>query len=536
MSHLRRRWPRAARAFSLAALVFAGLFLVYTRAEAPLPTWDAYGTIFPALSLLNDGDLSLAPPEIPFLFQWRMPETGRRLQLSIWDRMIIDGQPANELYRAGKLRADGTPYYFITRAPGGEYVSTFGPGAAVVTAPFFAAMTFPDAAVRLRNVVPLIERSGLVAAALTAATAVILLLTSLRYLSPLRALLVATIFGLGSCAWSLGSQALWAQTALQPFLALGIDQFLRVRDRRAFALTAGLALGCAVCVRSVTALVLVAVGLHLLVTDRKALALCVVGALPPLALLAAYNARHFGSPSVEAHVLVGTAIALGKTGSSDLWSTPLWRGALGLLISPARGLLVYSPILLLSFVGAYRVREEQWRAFWPIAAAAAVVMVTRFKWFDWWGGYSYGYRPLMDAIVPLVILVIPAIGTDRHGAAWRVAVGVMLAWSVGVQWIGTAYDSGGWDAPTYFQVRAPDGTTSDLADRQQAAELARQNGGRVTSVVHSIDDPRYRDRLWSIADNPIAYYYRHRGEALARRNASLDTFTKGPVEMRHAGP
>ncbi len=491
----------------IAAVVFAVLLGIYASSPAPLPTWDAYANVFPALSLLNDGDLELAPTEIPFLFAWSMP--GRRLQIPVWERMIIDGTPADALHRDGKLRMDGSPYYFVVRAPGGEWIGSEPPGAALAAAPLFKLLTLPDTAASLRNVVPLVAQSKLVAAFFTAVTAAIVFLIAARWLGTARGLLVAAIFGLGTCAWSLGSQALWAQTAMQPFVALGIDQFFRLRDgRRGFAVTTGLALGCAVCVRSTSLFVLVAIGAYLLATDRKALALCIAGALPPLAVLAAYNARHFGSPFVEAHMTMGTAVAVAKTGSPDLWSTPLWQGALGLLVSPARGLLVYSPILVLSFVGAYHaLRDAGWRPFAPLVVAAAVVMAMRFKWFDWWGGFSYGYRPLMDAIVPLTLLTIPALGARRFdGRAARAFVAVALAWSIAVQWIGTAYDSQSWD----------------------------RHGGTDTRVNRNVDDPKFRDRLWSLTDTPILWYLVHRDEALAIRNAALYRFMKPPVEMRRA--
>ena len=489
----------------LAALVFAALMMVYSANDSPLPTWDAYANVFPAFSLLNDGDFAIAPSEIPFLFTWSLP--GRRIQISVWDRMIIDGSPAEELYRAGTLKAEREAFYFLMRAPGGEYVSTEPPGTAVAALPFFKWMTLPDTRASLRNVVPLVGKSKTIAAIFMAATGAIVFLTAVRFLGPLRGLLVAAIFGLGTCAWSLGSQALWAQTGMQPFLALGIDQFLRIRDRRGHAAIAGLALGGAVACRSTSVFVLAAIGVFLLIRDRKALALCVAGALPPILLLAAYNARYFGSPFVEAHNLMGPAIAIAKTGSPDLWSTPLWLGAAGLLVSPSRGLFVYSPIMALAFVGAWRaLRDREWVAFLPLVAATAVVMAMRFKWFDWWGGYSYGYRPLMDTIVPLGMLVIPAIGTRRHGPIFSGIGAVLLAWSIAVQWIGTAYDTTSWD---------------------------RRIVGR---EIQSVDDPRHRARLWSVGDNPIRYYATHRSEAVATRAAALGDLMRLPVEVRQAAP
>jgi hypothetical protein len=177
------------------------------------------------------------------------------------------------------------------------------------------------------------------------------------------------------------------------------------------------------------------------------------------------------------------------------------------LFSPARGLFVYPPILVLAFIGAYRVvREREWPELVPLVAATAIVMAMRFKWFDWWGGYSYGYRPLMDAIVPLTLLVIPAIAAPWRNRSTRALVAVLLAWSIGVQWVGTAYDSQSWD----------------------------RYGGPPSRVSRNIDDPAHRDRLWSIRDNPIAYYFLHRREALALRDASLREFMKPPVEMRRA--
>ncbi len=493
----------------LAALVFVALLAIYASTLSPLPTWDAYANVFPAFSLLNDGDLAITPSEIPFLFTWVLPATGRRLQVPIWDRMIIEGSPAEDLYRAGKLRVEKEAYYFIVRTPGGEYVGTEPPGTAVAAAPFFWVMTLPDTARTLRNVVPLVQKSKLIAAIFTAAAAALVFATSARFLGPCAALLVALVFGLGSCAWSLASQALWAQTGMQPFVALGIDQFVRVRDRRGHALVAGVALGCAVACRSTSVFLLGAIALYLLVKDRRALALCVAGALPPLLLLAAYNFRYFGSPFTEAHALMGPGIAIAKTGSPDLWQTPLWLGAAGLLFSPARGLFVFSPVLALSFWGAYRVlRGRADAVFLPLVAAAALTMVLRFKWFDWWGGYSYGYRPLMDAIVPLALLLVPALQAWRPRALGRVVFALALAWSIGVQWIGTAYDSLGWDE-------------YGVADHR---------------VSRSIDDPRYRGRLWSIRDNPIAYYLVHRSEALASRDANLGELMRLPVEVRRVRP
>ena len=43
--------------------------------------------------------------------------------------------------------------------------------------------------------------------------------------------------------------------------------------------------------------------------------------------------------------VIGGHVALEKTGSESKWSTPIFRGALGLLFSPSRGIFIYSPVL-----------------------------------------------------------------------------------------------------------------------------------------------------------------------------------------------
>ena len=108
--------------------------------------------------------------------------------------------------------------------------------------------------------------------------------------------------------------------------------------------------------------------------------------------------------------------------------------------------------------------------------------------------------------IPLGLLVIPAIGTRRHGVLFHGAFAALLAWSIAVQWIGTAYDSTSWD---------------------------RRIVGR---EIQSVDDPRPRGRLWSISDNPIRYYATHRSEAVASRDAALGDLMRLPVEVRRVAP
>ena len=72
--------------------------------------------------------------------------------------------------------------------------------------------------------------------------------------------------------------------------------------------------------------------------------------LPPLLWFTAYNMHYNGSP-------FSTGFAVGMIDPSRLWSigshlfrTPLIEGLAGILVSPSRGLFIYSPILLFAFL------------------------------------------------------------------------------------------------------------------------------------------------------------------------------------------
>jgi hypothetical protein len=107
-----------------------------------------------------------------------------------------------------------------------------------------------------------------------------------------------------------------------------------------------------------------------------------------------------------------------------------------------------------------------------------VLWLPAFVWFDWWGGWTYGYRPIVDSAPLLAILCVPAIDRILARPAWRCAFAAAVSWSVFVQLLGVlVYASPGWNA-------RPVSASGPLAD---------------------IDLPEYRARLWSFRDWQIGY-------------------------------
>jgi hypothetical protein len=89
-------------------------------------------------------------------------------------------------------------------------------------------------------------------------------------------------------------------------------------------------------------------------------------------------------------------------------SNTIYEALAGNLISPARGLFIYSPIFLFSFLGIYYKWKEETLSLFDYA----IFLTVLFHWIlvsrnlNWWGGHCYGYRLLSDMIPFFVFYLI----------------------------------------------------------------------------------------------------------------------------------
>ena len=133
------------------------------------------------------------------------------------------------------------------------------------------------------------------------------------------------------------------------------------------------------------------------------------------------NAVRFGSP-----------LNFGYSG--EAWTTPPWVGVPAALLSPGRGVLWECPAIVMAVVGAALL----WRSARRIEAVALaglplVLFVEASMYFDWVGGWDWGFRYFQPAL-PLVA-VLAAVGTGAlHGRAGAVVpaalVGIGLVWNI----------------------------------------------------------------------------------------------------------
>ena len=516
-----------------AAAIFFALLLVYVGNGDVLPGNDAKPNVYLALSAIHDFDLSFTPDEMPFMFAWTLSRGGDELTVypRSWEQQF-DGRTFAEWRDQGRLEPVSEKYYIVPSRKSGQYVSMYGPGAGLTAAPAFAVaeLVFGDLRARPRV---LWHTTKVVASVLVAGSAAFLFLSLLSMTSRSRAVLLALAYGLGTGAWSSSSQTLWQHGPNMLFLSVGTFLFLRNPLGKGAAAGCGLAYALATACRPNSALVLVAVGAYLLWANRKRAVPLVLGAAGPLLLLAVFNTQHYGSAVRFGQTLRGLAEAETITGAPGAWHTPLLEGLGGHLVSPSRGLLVFSPFLLFALWGVLRIwRDNEYVKLRPLTVAVLAILLLSSKWYYWWGGWSYGYRLIVDMALLLTLFLAPVIHAVFR-RRWILGVFVvLLAWSVGVQFLGAyAYNLRGWNARVAgYAIQVPGQADPVIVpDRDDADRMVRSTGGRVTGVVRlDVNSPEHRHRLWSWRDPQIGYYLRNFAESRRIKREMMERWFEDP--------
>jgi hypothetical protein len=179
---------------------------------------------------------------------------------------------------------------------------------------------------------------------------------------------------------------------------------------------------------------------YAILTCRRRAGWMLAGAPLPLALLAIYQARAFGSPFRNGYAFVSRP-EFAEGMSHGLMGIGLPRpGVLvELLVFRSRGLLYTAPVLLLALVGLGRkvaVDLRARRAEGPLAGAVVLFfLLATAGYYMWYGGSAFGPRMVIPAL-PFLCLGLPfAFSRPRP---W--VFGVLLAISVANQLGATAVE------------------------------------------------------------------------------------------------
>jgi hypothetical protein len=331
------------------------------------------------------------------------------------------------------------------RETGGHLVSSSPIGTPMVAVPFYAIAwgwfilhDWTEAS----TILVLAEKVEKPVAAAIAALAVAFVYGALRRRVSLRSALVTALgFGLATSMWGTASQMLWQQGPVAFSVSLGLLFLTWPSSPRWSIAAGGAAFGLAFACRPTSAIFLAAAGLAVLVGGRsladgvRRSALFALSALPVIGLALLYNLVYYGN-------LLGW---YGQAkGIFELARLPI--GFAGLLVSPNRGILVFSPVVALGFAGFVRSwlspRRDPLVACLGAGAIAHIVLVATYR--DWGAAFSFGTRYLTD-ILPILALAGGEI-VERLTRAPRRIFALLLAWSLLVQLNGVVcYPASNWN-------------------------------------------------------------------------------------------
>ncbi|HXW00624.1 MAG TPA: hypothetical protein VEC93_19565 [Anaerolineae bacterium] len=281
------------------------------------------------------------------------------------------------------------------------------PGISFITAPLiWLGHRLPDL-----NAVHAGLLTNAIVTALTASFLFIWLI-NLGFTQP-AATLTALGYGLGTIAW-VYARMFWESSLLAFFFLLAVWAAYRAthlaqpQRRWWWLLLCGLALAISLTLRFEAVLALVLIGLYL-------------AASRPRSEEATRGGEAYQRPSrlmlyLVPSFLVGLSLlyfnfirygSFSETGYSQeiLFREP-WVGAYGLLFSPGRGLFIYSPLLLLLFLGVRPAWQRLPRFyFWLIVALCLGYWLFYGAWFAWGGAWGWGPRFLLP-ILPLLMVFV----------------------------------------------------------------------------------------------------------------------------------
>lgn len=332
-------------------------------------------------------------------------------------------------------RLDPVPY-FMHQARDGRWLSSYPITTPLLVTPLWLPVVWwlqrhqiEDDDVRFRLASVVMERVA--AALITAISVSLLCLAACAVTSSGVAMAITLVYALGSNTWATSSQALW-QHGLAELSLAGLSVFLLSADTRRNAVAAG----------GFAALALLA---------RPTMAVFAL-----LALVFVWRERRtrlwafLSLPMVGMAFLLVSAAHLGSGDSAAFRSVrfgvPHPERLAGLLFSPNRGLLVYTPAAVLAVAGLLRrsTRASPWLMYLGTGIGGYLLLYS--AWPGWWGGHCYGPRFLTDVLPAIALCALPSV--ER---LWRVRPGRLLllalaGWGIIVQVIGVYCDDRSWNA------------------------------------------------------------------------------------------
>lgn len=276
------------------------------------------------------------------------------------------------------------------------------------------------------------------------------------------ALITTFILAFGTCMWSINSQALWQHGMIALLFSILFYLVVRNEKQEDFRIYILLGICSALLVFTRPSDMFLALPTFVYTAFRKRpyfLTYCVSGIITALPFLM-YN------ESAAGNIFGGYGSLL----SEFSFGFQALVHLAGVLISPNRGLFIYTPIALLSLLGILKIKSriknpELQRLFYCFGIAFILEILVYSTFNCWWAGTTYGPR-FFSGSLPLIFILagifLDSLGDSdnndrRDSASARIVCLVIVSlilWSVFVQIVGAFYyPNGNWnDSPSTFMA------------------------------------------------------------------------------------
>ena len=266
------------------------------------------------------------------------------------------------------------------------------------------------------------EKDAQIAVVLLASTLTLFFLFKIaaQFLTWTNSVLLATLFWFGTSLASTDASGLWTHDFATLWACVGLHLTLIAVRQGRFQLwpwIAAIAFAAYLC-RPTMALFAGFLLLFLGTYDRRSAvkSALLMGVL--LALFAGWSLQEYGEPLPPYYA------------GSRLVGGSVWRALYGNLLSPSRGLLIFSPFLAVVWLSWRRPEslglKRSWLLLGIVWPLAHLVAISRFP--HWWAGYSFGARLMTDVQPGLFLLTLRA-WPRRIATRWSAAAGLALGLS-----------------------------------------------------------------------------------------------------------
>jgi hypothetical protein len=307
------------------------------------------------------------------------------------------------------------------------------------------------------------------AAAITALAALALLAVLLKLGLGREAWLAALAAAVGSSLWTTASQTLWQHGPAALMLMLLVLLLWSESPSRARFFTAGVVAALLVCSRPIDLAFAAMTALWVALRHPRGLLWFLAPAIAIGAAFIAYNRAYLGA-----------AGGYYSQYDSSIFKTPWQEGVMGTLLSPSRGLFVFSPWTLVAFAylpfALFRLRLATLLPWLLATLAAHTFLISTFA--VWWAGHSYGPRYWTEVMPLLAIVLGMALqwAEVRCRPVYAISL-VLIAVSIGIQVLGAAVYPSGWAVRPVdidqFPARLWDWSDSELTRCIRVSKLYR---------------------------------------------------------------